>query len=127
MVNRFIRTLPIKPTGNYTLKIIAEIKAIPNDDITYTRSEIRWMRRALELLDWFEVRAEKIVINKTYPNDTGVDVIFTIHLHAADYTKLRREQITEQLRIAIQSRTLRFRFKKFRKKVKKFKQKLLTD
>jgi|SRR3989344_5851656 len=105
MVNRFIRTLPITPTGNYTLEVIAQIKAIPNDDIKYTDEEIAWIYRALEHLNYFEIHTHDIVIYKTYPGENGIDEIFTARLWAAkDYAKLRREQVNEQLRIALRSR-----------------------
>ncbi len=54
MINRVIGILPFPPVSAYTLEIIRQIKAIPDKDIEieYTESEIKWMNRAIQNLDY---------------------------------------------------------------------------
>lgn len=59
MINRAIRTLPFPPVSNYTPEVIAHIKAIPDENIEYTESEIAWMHRALDNLDYMLADARR--------------------------------------------------------------------
>ena len=65
MVNRAIRKLPFREISRITPKIVAEIKAIPDDDIEYSIKEIAWMHRSLENLDYMQMEAERLELSET--------------------------------------------------------------
>lgn len=50
--NRSLRILPFRQVSHFTLDIVREIKAIPDEDIVYSKEELKWMERAVENLDY---------------------------------------------------------------------------
>ena len=63
MINRAVRILPFPPTSVYTLEVVAQIKAIPHEDIKYSDSEIEWMKRALQNLDYMLAQAKRFCLD----------------------------------------------------------------
>ena len=49
---RAIRKLPFPPTSHFTLEVVRQIKAIPDEKIQYTEEELAWIVRAIENLDY---------------------------------------------------------------------------
>jgi len=65
MTNRAIRVLPFPPVERITTEIVAQIKAIPDEDIEYSIKEIAWMHRSLENLDYMQMEAERLELSET--------------------------------------------------------------
>ena len=59
MINRAIRTLPFPLVSTYTREIVAKIKSIPDENIEYTESEIAWMNRAIQNLEYMFAHAKR--------------------------------------------------------------------
>lgn len=103
MIDRVIRTLPFPLTSTYTLEIIKQIKAIPDENIEYTDSEIAWLNRALENLNCMITHSKSLkldkemIIKKTYPGDNGTDEIAVIRLCYMEIMEQRRAQIKTAL------------------------------